>query len=291
MNSFRYNLRNTDTLLRIVFVNILVFLVLALTKVLLRLFLVADFESSLMQWVALPADFPHLVYHPWTIISYMFIHTQFFHILFNMLWLYWMGKIFVEYLGTKKLISTYLLGGIAGAVLYILSYNIFPLFRNSGLHPPMIGASASVLAITVAIATLIPNYKIFVILIGPVSLKYVAGLIVLLDLLNLGSSDNVAHFAHIGGALWGFTYILQLKKGNDLGSWLTTLIDKLSFKSKSNSRMKVKYSRPKKDEEYNTDKKAEQERLDEILDKISMSGYGSLTKEEKEFLFHSSKGQ
>jgi membrane associated rhomboid family serine protease len=289
MSPLQYNFRNADTLLRIVFVNIIIFLVIALTKVMLRLYMISDFESSIMPWLAVPSDFSSLARHPWTIITYMFVHTQFFHILFNMLWLYWMGKIFVEYLGFKKLLSTYLIGGIAGAFVYILSYNIFPLFRASAFHPPMIGASASVLAITVGIATLIPNYKIFLILIGPVALKYVAGLIVLLDLLNLGASDNVAHFAHIGGALWGFVYILQLKKGNDLASWLTALLDKLTFRKRS--RMKVKYSKPKKDEEYNMDKKATQEQLDEILDKISKSGYGSLTKEEKEFLFKSSKDQ
>src|SRR6266704_3356590 len=102
MNSFQYNLRNADTLLRIVFVNIFVFLAIALTKVLLQLFMIPDFESNIMQWLAVPADFSHLLFRPWTIITYMFVHTQFFHILFNMLWLYWMGKIFVEYLGAKK---------------------------------------------------------------------------------------------------------------------------------------------------------------------------------------------
>jgi membrane associated rhomboid family serine protease len=289
MSSFQYNIRNADTLIRVVFVNVFVFLAIALTKVLLRLFLIPDMESSIMQWLAVPADFSSLLTHPWTIITYMFVHTQFFHILFNMLWLYWMGKIFVEYLGAKKFLSTYILGGISGAILYILSFNLFPLFRTSLVHPPMIGASASVLAITVGIATLIPNYKIFVFLIGPVALKYVAGLIILLDLINLGSADNVAHFAHIGGALWGFIYVLQLKKGNDLGRWLTSLFDKLSSPKKT--RLKVKYSRAKKDEEYNMDKKASQERLDEILDKISKSGYDSLTKQEREFLFNSSKDQ
>jgi len=202
-----------------------------------------------------------------------------------------MGQIFVEYLGNKKLFSTYILGGIAGALMYVLSYNAFPLFKHSGIYIPMIGASASVLAITVAIATLIPNYKIFILLIGPVSLKYIAGIIVLLDLINLGSADNVAHFAHLGGALFGFVYITQLKKGNDFAGWFNTLIDKFTFNKKSSSRMKVKYSRSKKDEDFIKEKKASQERVDEILDKISKSGYGSLTKEEKEVLFKSSKGE
>jgi membrane associated rhomboid family serine protease len=291
MNSFQYNLRNTDTLMKILFVNIFVFLVIALTKVILRLYIIPDLDASIIEWLAVPSDYSLLIFRPWTIITYMFVHTRFFHILFNLLWLYWMGKIFVEYLGTKKLLSTYVLGGVAGALLYILSYNIFPLFRDSGVHLPMIGASASVLAITVAIATLIPNYKIFIFLIGPVALKYVAGIIVLLDVLNLGSADNVAHFAHLGGALFGFIYIRQLKSGNDLAGWFISLIEKFSPGNKSSSRMKVKYTRTKNDEDFNVNKKASQERIDEILDKISKSGYGSLTAEEKEFLFKSSKGQ
>jgi membrane associated rhomboid family serine protease len=290
MNSFQSTVRNADTLLRIVFINVFIFLAVALTKVLLKLFMIPDIQSELIQWLAVPADFSLLLFRPWTIISYMFVHTGFFHILFNMLWLYWMGKILVEYLGPKKLFSLYILGGIAGAITYILSFNFFPLFKNTAFHPPMIGASASVLAITVAIATIIPNYKISIFLIGPVALKYVAGIIVLLDLLNLGTADNVAHFAHLGGALFGFIYIRQLKKGIDMGNWLTTFIKKITPGKKS-SRMKIKYSRPKKDEEYNMDKKATQESLDEILDKISKSGYGSLTKEEKDFLFKSSKGE
>jgi membrane associated rhomboid family serine protease len=290
MNSFQSTIRNADTLLRIVFVNVFIFLAVAITKVLLKLFMMPDIQSEVIQWLAVPADFSRLLFRPWTIISYMFVHTGFFHILFNMLWLYWMGKILVEYLGTKKLFNLYILGGIAGALMYILSYNLFPLFRNAAFHPPMIGASASVLAITVAIATLIPNYKIFIFLIGPVALKYVAGIIVLLDLLNLGSADNVAHFAHLGGALFGFIYIRQLKNGTDLGGWFADFIEKVTPGNKT-PRMKVKHSRPIKDEEYNMSKKATQERLDDILDKISKSGYGSLTKEEKEFLFNSSKGE
>src|SRR4051812_3077145 len=178
MNTLQYNIRNADTLLRLLFVNIIVFLALAFTKVLLQLFLVPDINIT--QWLAVPPDLHLLLFRPWTIITYMFVHTEFFHILFNMLWLYWMGRIFVEYLGSKKLFSTYVLGGIAGAAMYVLAYNVFPLFNHSGIYMPMIGASASVLAITVAIATLIPNYKISILLIGPVSLKYIAGVIVLL---------------------------------------------------------------------------------------------------------------
>jgi hypothetical protein len=153
----------------------------------------------------------------------------------------------------------------------------------------MIGASASVLAITVAIATLLPDYKIFIFLLGPVSLKYVAGIVVVLDFLSMGSADNVAHFAHLGGAAYGFLYITQIKKGTDLAAWFHKLVHKLTSVFKSSSRMKVHYGKGLKDEEYILKKKSTQMKLDEILDKISKSGYGSLTTQEKEFLFKTSK--
>ena len=202
-----------------------------------------------------------------------------------------MGKLLQEYLGGKKLLSTYILGGISGGILYIITYNFFPLFHSSGIYIPMLGASASIMAVTVASATLLPDYRVHLFLIGEVSLKYIAGFLVIVDLISFGSNDQVAHFAHLGGALFGFTYIRQLKKGNDLAGWFHKLMDKLAggFGSSQRPGMKVKYKRTVDDETFVTNKRARQERTDEILDKISKSGYGSLTNEEKEFLFKSSK--
>lgn len=201
------------------------------------------------------------------------------------------GKIFTEYLGQKKLTAVYFLGAISGAVLYILFFNVFPLFENVVDSSFALGASASVLAITIAAATLLPDYTIYLLLIGPVKLKYIAGITVLLDLLSMSGGNAGGHIAHLGGALFGFIYIKQLKKGNDIAAWFIRITDFIQNKFSGKPKMKVAYSKKQKtnDEEFLAAKKSNQEIIDQILDKISKSGYGSLTKEEKDLLFKVSK--
>lgn len=256
----------------------------------MKLFMTSlDFYFIPSHWLAVPASLPILITKPWTLITYMFYHEEFFHILFNMLWLYWMGKILQEYLGSKKLFSTYILGGISGALLYIMAYNLFPLFSESVSISFALGASAGVLAITAAAATLLPDYKIGLMFIGPVALKYIAIFTVFLDLVNVSGSNAGGHIAHLGGALFGFVYVTQLKQGRDIALWFTNLMDRLATFFKGSGRMKVRYKRAAGDDEFVSKKRDNQERTDEILDKISKSGYGSLTNEEREFLFRSSR--
>ena len=280
----------SDTLQRLIIVNVAVYITFAVVRALMRLFMSSlDFYFVPSQWLAVPAWPGALIMRPWTIITYMFYHEDFFHILFNMLWLFWMGKIFKEYLGDKKLFSTYILGGISGALLYIAAYNFFPLFSESVKYSFALGASAGVLAITVAAATLLPDYKIGIMFLGPVALKYIALITVFLDLISVSGSNAGGHIAHLGGALFGFVYVRQLKNGRDLAKWFNNLMDKLATLFSRRSRMKVHYKRTVRDDEYVSTKKAKQERTDEILDKISKSGYGSLTNDEREFLFKSSR--
>jgi membrane associated rhomboid family serine protease len=282
--------RTANTLERIIIVNVSIYLLFAVMRALMKLFMTSlDAFFIPSQWLAVPASLGSLVYKPWTIVTYMFYHEEFFHILFNMLWLFWMGKIFTEYLGNKKLFSTYILGGISGAILYIAAYNFFPLFSQSVSYSYALGASAGVLAITIASATLVPDYRIGILFLGPIALKYIAIVSVFLDLVSVSGSNAGGHIAHLGGALFGFIYIRQLKKGRDLAKGFNGMIDKLVTVFSGQRKMKVHYGRSKRDEDYVSDKKAVQERTDEILDKISKSGYGSLTKEEKEFLFNTSK--
>ncbi len=292
ISDIKDNLKQSDTLQKLLLANIVVYLLINIAMGLMGLFMMSlknYFDIS--TWLAVPASIQLLITRPWTLLTYMFLHIEFFHILFNMLWLYWMGKILQEYLGSKKLFSTYILGGISGAILYILAFNLFPLFSNVLHSSYALGASASVLAITVAAATLLPEYPINLFLIGRIPLKFIALFTILLDLLNVSGSNAGGHIAHLGGALFGFVYIRQLKKGNDIASWFHKLMDKLAqlFRSSPRSHMKVKYKRVVDDETFVQSKKAKQERTDEILDKISKSGYGSLTNEEKDFLFRSSK--
>ena len=289
-DTIKSQIRTADTLQRIILVNVVIYLGFAIVRAMMKLFMSSlDEYFTPSQWLAVPASVSSLIMKPWTIITYMFYHEDFFHILFNMLWLFWMGKIFQEYLGSKKLFSTYILGGISGAILYIIAYNTFPLFSNSVNFSFALGASAGVLAITVASATLLPDYRVGLMFIGPVALKYIAIVSVFLDLISVSGSNAGGHIAHLGGALFGFTYIRQLKQGRDLAKWFNNFIDRLSTMFKGGSKMKVSYKRTVADDDYVSNKKAKQERTDEILDKISKSGYGSLTKEEREFLFKSSK--
>jgi len=279
--------RSANTLERLILVNVVVYLLFLILPSTMSLFKISFGEYFIpAHWFAVPASLHVLLYKPWTIITYMFYHEEFFHILFNMLWLYWMGKIFTEYLGSKKLFSTYILGGISGAIVYITAYNFFPLFHQSVETSAALGASAGVLAITIATATLLPEYRIGILFLGPVALKYIALATVLLDLVNMSGPNAGGHFAHLGGALFGFIYIRRLKKGQDLAKGFNNFMDKLVVILTPGKKMKVHFGRSKRDEDYIADKKDIQERTDEILDKISKSGYGSLTKEEKEFLFN-----
>jgi membrane associated rhomboid family serine protease len=291
-NNVRDNLKQSDTLQKLLIVNIAVFLLINILKVLMQLFMVSlNSYVDISNWLAVPASLPVLITRPWTLITYMFLHEEFFHILFNMLWLYWMGKILQEYLGNKKLLSTYILGGISGALMYIIAFNVFPLFSNAVHAAYALGASASVLAITVAAATLLPDYPVHLLFLGRIPLKYIAIATILLDLISISGTNAGGHLAHLGGAMFGFVYIRQLRNGYDLAGWFNQFIDWLVtlFKSSRRSKMKVSYKRSIDDETFLRSKKEKQELVDELLDKISKSGYGSLTKEEKDFLFKSSR--
>jgi len=290
-NDIRHQLKHSSTLDRLLIANIAVYLLITIANNLLHLYRMSMQDySGITTWLALPASVDLLVRHPWTLITYMFLHLEFFHILFNMLWLFWMGRLLQEYVGGKKLFSTYIFGGICGAILYIISFNVFPLFTDTVHYSFALGASASVLAITAAAATLLPDYPVNI-FIARVPLKFIAVIIVLIDLTSVSGENAGGHIAHLGGALYGFVYIRQLRKGNDIARWFNNLVDRAAgmFKSSRRSGMKVKYRRSADDDTYNQTKKERQERTDEILEKISKSGYGSLTQEEKDFLFRSSR--
>jgi hypothetical protein len=223
----------------------------------------------------------------------MFIHENFLHILFNMLVLYWTGKIFCEFLGSSKLVAVYILGGLAGAFLYILSYNIFPAFAQSLHFSQLIGASAGVIAVLVAIATMVPDYTMHLILFGPVRLKYIAIFLVLLYVISIPDGNAGGNISHIGGAAFGFFYSRILKKGTNIGSWLEKILDTLQNLFFPSKRLKAVHRRSggRRSASAPSDSTPRQEVIDAILDKISRSGYSSLSKEDKEILFKASKNQ
>ena len=228
-----------------------------------------------------------------TVLTYMFMHAGVLHILFNMLWLYWFGALFLNFFSARHLRGVYILGGICGGLLYMTAYNIFPYFRPMTEYSFMLGASASVLAIVAATAYREPDYPIRLFLFGTVRLKYLALIVIVTDLLFITSSNAGGHIAHLGGALAGLWFAASLSKGADITAWINKSLDAVtalfSFKPRK-PKMKVHYGTERqKDYNYNARKKAQSDEIDRILDKLKKSGYESLTTEEKKSLFDASK--
>ena len=288
--------RHNNAHIQLIIINLMVFVVLGMVMVISKIGGFEELFSVIHDQFKIPARFSEFVTRPWTILTYMFMHdlTGILHILFNMLVLYWFGKLFVEYLGSDKLIALYLLGGLAGAIAYLLAYNTIPFFvtQSQTYNIGMVGASASVDAIVVATATLLPNYTFFLLFFGPVKIKYIAAITVFLSFLGTVGSNAGGNIAHLGGALIGFMYIKQLQSGINWGGWITLTLDwfKDLFKDKPKVKVSYRKERPTTAKTQPSDKPAyTQEEIDRILDKISAGGYESLTKEEKEKLFNASK--
>lgn len=279
---------------RLILINTIVYLAVKLISTITWLFGAqsADVISSLGRWLALPSDLGDLALKPWTIFTYMFLQEGFFHLFFNMVLLYFGGLLFQEYLSKSKLLWTYILGGLSGALFFLLAFNLFPVFAGVRGDAMALGASASVLAILIAIATYVPDYNVHLFLIGKVKLKYVAIGMIALDLLSIQSNNAGGHIAHLGGAFWGFIYAYSLRNGNDLYKILESIkFPKIKWKSSKDSKFtttRTESGKPMNDDEYNRRRSASQQEIDRILDKISRSGYSSLSKAEKEMLFKSS---
>ncbi len=281
---------------QLIIINVVVFLVLAVIKVFST---AAGYESifeMIYAQLAIPAPFFSFLSKPWTIITYAFVHdlTGIFHILFNMLIFYWFGKLFIEYLGSDKLVALYVLGAIAGGISYLLVYNTIPFYQSQTPLLGMVGASAAVYAVLVGTAVLLPDYTFFLMFLGPVKIKYIAIFYIVLSFLGSVGGNAGGNVAHLGGALIGFVYIKQLQIGVNWGGWITTLLDWFKSIFVSQPKVKVTYrkSEPKVHQAARpTTKasKASQDEIDTILDKISDQGYESLSKEEKEKLFNASK--
>lgn len=252
-----------------------------------------EFTGLIASWLALPADPQALLARPWTLLSYMFLHIDFFHILFNLLWLFWFGKIFLEFLSQRKLTWTYILGGITGGLTYMIFYNYFPVFSRNVGNSFALGASAAVMGIVTAISFYVPRYTIQLFLIGKIRIMYIAILLFVLDFFMIRSDNAGGHIAHIGGTLYGIALALWLKQGYRLKDWWLSLRQRSISKSLKGRGMHSVNSgtpiRPASDEEYNLKKAERQRKIDDILDKISKSGYESLSREEKEFLFKASE--
>lgn len=284
-----------NILSRLILINTFIFLVINILGQIFWLFGLEPAGVSQLgfigKYLALPSNLAVLATIPWTLLTYMFTQEGFFHLLFNMIMLYFGSKIFLEYLNERKLLSTYIIGGLVGAFFFVGAFNVFPVFQNVNNDAVAIGSSASVLAIFIAIATYVPDYTVHLFLFGRLKMKYIAIAFIAIDLLSIQHGNPGGHIAHLGGALWGFLYAFQLKKGHNLYgflAWFKKPSGSYRQYSMRSSAKRSKKGRPLSDVEYNSQRIATQEQIDHILDKISKSGYSSLTAQEKELLFKTS---
>lgn len=296
----RYN----NAHVQLIIINVVVFIAIAIVVVISEIAQFPVVGNIVKENFSIYPSFDVFITRPWTLITYFFTHalSDFFHILFNMLVFYWFGRLFIEYLGSDKLIAVYVLGGLAGGLAYLLMYNTIPFYigRNDipvellGPYdfPGMVGASAAVYAVVVAIATLIPDYTFYLLFLGPVRIKYIAAFYVVVSFIGTIGNNQGGNIAHLGGALIGFIYTKQLQVGVNWGGWITITLQFFRDLFKPRPKVKVSYRSEKKQEPKKSGKPSvSQAELDAILDKISAAGYESLTKDEKEKLFNASKKQ
>tara|TARA_B110000908_G_scaffold161471_1_gene205843 strand:+ start:39692 stop:40564 length:873 start_codon:yes stop_codon:yes gene_type:complete len=286
INDIHQSYKKGDLLSKLIYLNLFVFL---FYKVLATLFFLFSIQNtSIISWLALSSDFNSLLTKPWTIISHMFYHQGFIHLTFNLIGLYFYGKIFSQYLNSKQLVSTYVIGGLFGALFYYLSFNYLEAFDSSNKSFAF-GASAAVLAILTAISTYTPNYRVTIPLVAKFELKYIAIAFIIIDIILIPSSNGGGHIAHLGGAFYGFYFGHRLKQGKDISIWFNNLMDSIVNYFRKDPNLKTVHKRAKTDDAWRNEKKQSQDQINIILEKISKSGYESLNDKEKEILFKESK--
>lgn len=246
---------------------------------------------NIYPWVAIPSDFGQFIYKPWTLLTYFFFHAGFFHLLFNMIVLNFAGRLFMTFFNQKQFLGLYLLSGLFSGLIFLLCYNLLLPGRSTGI----VGASGAIMAVLVAATTYSPFMNLRLLLIGTVRLWQFTFVILLLDLVQIFAENTGGHIAHLAGAFFGFAYVKLLLGGTDLSKGISFLTD-LFFsstknKSKGPFRKVHRNNKPSGGESASkiVTKDKTQRQIDDILDKISKSGYDSLTKEEKEFLFRAGK--
>lgn len=275
-DNIKYRFKNAGIVEQLIYINIVLFFLTLMATVFSDWF--KSDTNFMIQWFSLNPDIDVFLSKPWTIITYGFIHGGFIHILGNLIILFYIGNLFLEYFTPKQLLNFYLLGTLFGGMLFLVSFNYIPLFKNTPL--PLVGASAGVLAIFIGIATYMPNYQLKIRFIGYVPLWKIALLFILLDLIQLSGSNAGGHFAHLGGALFGFLYVNSVS--NKTINFSNPFKDLFKKKEKP---LKTVYNSGKKMPKKGAFKSKNQQEIDSILEKIGKSGYDTLTKEEKDFLF------
>ncbi len=242
------------------------------------------------RWFELPKDFNSFILQPWSLVTYSFFHGGFMHLFWNMLLLFFVGRFSLMVYHVKQFVSVYFLGAVAGGLLYLLSYNVFPVFL--GVNSSLIGASAAVMAVVIFVCTNMPFFQVRLFFILTVKLWHIGVALVLIDLISLPFSNSGGHLSHLGGALLGYVYARQYGQGKDMGKGISEIFDGLAafFSKKKRAPMKTVHKEKRYSSRSTSNVKTDhQKKLDAILDKISKSGYESLSKEEKDYLFTAGK--
>lgn len=274
--------------------NIVAFVCFAIFRFIMYLANEKQVSEQIVNYLYVPGNITILLFRPWTLISYQFMHVGFFHILFNMLLFFYMSAIVCSFISSRTLWKIYIWGGICGAIFFILSFNLFPVFRNIDEMGFLVGASASVMAVTVATATLLPNYEVFLFGVFRIKLKWLALAMILLDITGIPSSNPGGGLSHLGGAFFGLVYMLNYKGffNSSLRNLNKYFLKKIKTPEKKNIRKKEFVNEPNyRKTSFASSKKTKpnQTEIDAILDKISQSGYDSLSGSEKEILFRASE--
>ena len=273
--------KENNGLIKIILINVIVFVSMSILEVFITLSGFGELFNLFLNKLMLPASLKVFIFQPWSIVTYFFLHMNFMHILWNMLFLYWFGKIIHENIGNNAVISLYIIGGIIGGLSYMALFNIIPYYDNRVSESLMLGASAGVFSVVVGSATLLPNYTFYLLFLGPVRIKYIALFYVLLSFFDVTGSNAGGEIAHLGGALMGYLYIRQLQNGVNMGKGIIDILNIFNKNKKEVISKEEKTNEIKKD--------ISQDEIDKILDKISDSGYKSLSNNEKDKLFNASK--
>jgi rhomboid family protein len=298
LEDFKQAFRTGNILNQLIVINVIVFVLFGVLGVFMELSGAGAQYSSIYNYLALPSNTNSLISQPLSILSYMFMHSGVFHILWNMLFLYWFGKMITGYLGQNKLLGLYVWGGIVGGLLYIIAYNVVPYYESLAGNSSLVGASGAVMAVVVGAATFQPNFSIQLFLIGSVKIKYFAAFVVLTSFFQVTGSNAGGEIAHLGGALMGYIIISQLQQGNDWSKSIVSVVTGIKGLFKNRAKMNVSYKSKQKTKRTKSKPATKsthsktatpQADIDAILDKISDKGYDALSKEEKQKLFNASK--
>jgi membrane associated rhomboid family serine protease len=285
LDEFKSSFKNKDnSLVKLIWINVLVFAVLGVVYVFSHLFQNHIVHHFLIENLSLSASLGTFITKPWTLFTYFFSHQDIFHVLFNLLSLYWFGKVLSDFLGSRRLLAAYILGGLVAGVFYLVLFNTIPYYKQ--MHSGgLIGASGAIYAVMVAAATISPDYNFNLLFFGPVKIKYIAMGLIFISFLQSVQSNAGGNIAHLGGAAMGYLYIVALRNGTDMGKPISQFNNWIEGLFAKKSKLKVSY----RNNNIEKNVSPNQTEIDAILDKINRSGYESLSKEEKQKLFKASQ--